>query len=324
MNAWNHLDVALPALRPPPASPREAPPRDFLSSVLYGDSTADTDEGDSGFDSDPDDPRASTLSESRARYSGVDWAAPLQRDVDSIAANTPILQLRRQVAVGQVLEEEEAQERRQLLHAAQSDDSRTVLGGREEIRSVSQRVWRSGLLSPRPSDTRFSVSRTPASRDGRRPLDLAQELVSEHGIEWNVDGRLWRVRHAGQIGPWRTVQHYDAHRYHGTSPPPPVVTHDAARERLCAFLDERDDVPSEYKCPLTLCAMRAPVVADDGHCYEGAALAAWLKTHDTSPLTRQLISQRTTPVLAIKILVDRCAVERGYLNDTPACHVYHP
>ncbi|KAK7250100.1 hypothetical protein SO694_00006271 [Aureococcus anophagefferens] len=47
------------------------------------------------------------------------------------------------------------------------------------------------------------------------------------------------------------------------------------------------DEPPELLCPITLSMMGDPVVANDGHSYERAAIATWLATHDTSPRTRE-------------------------------------
>ena len=47
------------------------------------------------------------------------------------------------------------------------------------------------------------------------------------------------------------------------------------------------DEPPELLCPITLSMMGDPVVANDGHSYERAAIATWLATHDTSPQTRE-------------------------------------
>eukprot|EP00966_Prymnesium_polylepis_P024592 567336-Prymnesium_polylepis.1 len=76
-----------------------------------------------------------------------------------------------------------------------------------------------------------------------------------------------------------------------------TTTHDISKEReaLCATIDELDDkdkgvVPPEFMCPITLHAMRDPVVACDGHTYERSALVhAFRKDHPTSPLTREPI-----------------------------------
>lgn len=44
-----------------------------------------------------------------------------------------------------------------------------------------------------------------------------------------------------------------------------------------------------------------PVIAGDGHTYERAAMAAWLETHDTSPVTQApLPHPRLVPNLLIK------------------------
>ena len=51
------------------------------------------------------------------------------------------------------------------------------------------------------------------------------------------------------------------------------------------------DEPPELLCPITLSMMGDPVVANDGHSYERAAIATWLATHDTSPRTREPASR---------------------------------
>ena len=47
--------------------------------------------------------------------------------------------------------------------------------------------------------------------------------------------------------------------------------------------------PVDFRCPITTAVMRDPVVAADGHTYERQAIATWLATHNTSPLTREVI-----------------------------------
>ena len=41
--------------------------------------------------------------------------------------------------------------------------------------------------------------------------------------------------------------------------------------------------PSEFLCPITLCPMKDPVIAADGHSYERSALETWLKRSRRSP-----------------------------------------
>lgn len=76
-----------------------------------------------------------------------------------------------------------------------------------------------------------------------------------------------------------------------------TTTQDISKEReaLCATIDEMDDkdkgvVPPEFMCPITLHAMRDPVVSCDGHTYERSALVdAFRRDHLVSPLTREPI-----------------------------------
>ncbi|GHP11194.1 WD repeat, SAM and U-box domain-containing protein 1 [Pycnococcus provasolii] len=48
----------------------------------------------------------------------------------------------------------------------------------------------------------------------------------------------------------------------------------------------RDDVPHDYRCPITLELMKDPVVADDGFTYERTAINAWMRGRNpVSPVT---------------------------------------
>lgn len=43
-------------------------------------------------------------------------------------------------------------------------------------------------------------------------------------------------------------------------------------------------------CPITMDVMQDPVMAVDGYCYERTAITAWLRSHGTSPVTKQPMS----------------------------------
>jgi hypothetical protein len=66
-----------------------------------------------------------------------------------------------------------------------------------------------------------------------------------------------------------------------------------------------DDVPDDYICPITAELMQDPVSTVDGHIYERAAITQWLKDHDTSP--------KTGEVLEAKMLIP-CHVLRGMIR----------
>ena len=46
------------------------------------------------------------------------------------------------------------------------------------------------------------------------------------------------------------------------------------------------DVPDHFCCPLTLDIMTDPVVDHEGNTFERAAIEAWIREHETSPITR--------------------------------------
>ncbi|KAK9829566.1 hypothetical protein WJX72_006523 [[Myrmecia] bisecta] len=57
-------------------------------------------------------------------------------------------------------------------------------------------------------------------------------------------------------------------------------------------------------CPITQEVMQDPVVCADGHTYERIAIAAWLKVHDTSPMTNEpLEHKRLIPNVAVRQVV---------------------
>ena len=67
---------------------------------------------------------------------------------------------------------------------------------------------------------------------------------------------------------------------------------------------EAEGTPNEFMCPITQDTMTDPVIAADGHCYERAAIARWLVTHDTSPKTNLVLHHmHLTPNHGLKSLI---------------------
>ena len=67
-----------------------------------------------------------------------------------------------------------------------------------------------------------------------------------------------------------------------------------AEEEISPYLVENDEeedeaLPNMPPCPITGFPMVEPVVAADGHTYERAAIARWLKTSDKSPMTGSIL-----------------------------------
>ena len=64
----------------------------------------------------------------------------------------------------------------------------------------------------------------------------------------------------------------------------------------------------QYRCPITLEVMKDPVLAADGHSYERSALATWLSTHRTSPVTgARLEHVNMTPNHQLRSLIQEAA-----------------
>jgi len=74
-------------------------------------------------------------------------------------------------------------------------------------------------------------------------------------------------------------------------------------------------IPDEFLCPITTSIMTDPVIGYDGHTYERSAITEWLRTHTTSPITRQSMSvQDLRPNHSLKSMIQR-------FNATPAVTV---
>lgn len=67
-------------------------------------------------------------------------------------------------------------------------------------------------------------------------------------------------------------------------------------------------VPDEYLCPITQSVMTDPVLGSDGRTYERSAITEWLRTHNTSPITREVMTATSLkPNYALRSLIERHA-----------------
>lgn len=65
-------------------------------------------------------------------------------------------------------------------------------------------------------------------------------------------------------------------------------------------------VPDEYLCPITQSVMVDPVLGSDGRTYERSAITEWLRTHNTSPITREVMTAASLkPNYALRSLIER-------------------
>jgi hypothetical protein len=67
----------------------------------------------------------------------------------------------------------------------------------------------------------------------------------------------------------------------------------------------KGEIPETFYCPITREIFFDPVMTCDGQTYERQAVAEWLKTHDTSPLTGLPLANRNLmPNIIIKKLIN--------------------
>eukprot|EP00475_Leptophrys_vorax_P043866 TRINITY_DN8585_c0_g2_i1.p2 TRINITY_DN8585_c0_g2~~TRINITY_DN8585_c0_g2_i1.p2 ORF type:complete len:407 (-),score=108.06 TRINITY_DN8585_c0_g2_i1:1479-2699(-) len=59
------------------------------------------------------------------------------------------------------------------------------------------------------------------------------------------------------------------------------------------MLEKVIKIPEEFYCPITHLVMKDPVVAHDGFSYERSAIEEWLANKDTSPMTNNVLADKT-------------------------------
>ena len=68
--------------------------------------------------------------------------------------------------------------------------------------------------------------------------------------------------------------------------------------------DGGEGLPAQFLCPISHVLMIDPVFTADGHTYERSMIATWLATHDTSPLTNEVLAHKgLTPNIALRALI---------------------
>jgi len=58
--------------------------------------------------------------------------------------------------------------------------------------------------------------------------------------------------------------------------------------------------PDNFICPITQSVMTDPVIGEDGITYERSAITHWLESHNTSPVTRGIMSSHLIPNIALR------------------------
>ena len=64
-------------------------------------------------------------------------------------------------------------------------------------------------------------------------------------------------------------------------------------------------VAARCRCPISESLLVDPVLCEDGHAYEREAIARWLASHATSPITRETLEGKTlVPHVALQQIVE--------------------
>lgn len=94
----------------------------------------------------------------------------------------------------------------------------------------------------------------------------------------------WECKYDQKNGRWFFLDHNNK----TTTWEPPVL--DAPPAEARPLPEGKGDPPDAICCPITQEIMVDPVLlVGDGHTYERAAISTWLREHDTSPLTNDVL-----------------------------------
>ena len=88
-------------------------------------------------------------------------------------------------------------------------------------------------------------------------------------------------------------------------------------------MEEKSSDPIiDIRCSITGMIMKKPVLAQDSIIYEEDAINDWLKEHNTSPCTRQIISEEVISVLTIKNYIEDYIKKHQELKDEVYTPIY--
>ena len=196
-----------------------------------------------------------------------------------------------------------------------TDGTSPLMGRFARAARVPHRVeaGRSNRVAPTPNSF-FTRRRVMGSNDAGAPTiyDAAESAFDYwQGVGRGLGHRPPRQRPRERpLPPQRNGPYWFVRAPHGCSP---------EHESVCKFLDEHADTPDQFKCPISLFAMRDPVVMTDGHLYERHSLeklrVAGNREKIHSPITREVLIGNPRPVVAIHQLMEMWALNNGYSHN---------
>ena len=69
--------------------------------------------------------------------------------------------------------------------------------------------------------------------------------------------------------------------------------------------EENKQLTENFICPITMEVMKDPVICSDAHTYERSAIEKWLSTNSCSPITRQIITNKSLiPNIVLRNIIE--------------------
>ena len=73
--------------------------------------------------------------------------------------------------------------------------------------------------------------------------------------------------------------------------------------------EKKIEIPEEFICPISQEIMKDPVKTSDNYTYEREVIEEWLKLHDTSPLTNEILKdKKLEPNAELKKFIRCCLI----------------
>ena len=142
-----------------------------------------------------------------------------------------------------------------------------------EANSVCVEFWDDYCWSP--FDGYASCLIMDAMKAKRKKIAVYMTGGVAYDVSVDVPNLLQTNRMSGRTRPIRVLGDFDLN--------------DSSGDDGGVDLEDDDNMPAEFKCPITHMPMKHPVVAADGNSYDRDSIRRWFKNKQTSPVTSEIL-----------------------------------
>eukprot|EP00831_Metopus_contortus_P059844 TRINITY_DN5180_c0_g1_i1.p1 TRINITY_DN5180_c0_g1~~TRINITY_DN5180_c0_g1_i1.p1 ORF type:complete len:473 (-),score=100.11 TRINITY_DN5180_c0_g1_i1:153-1382(-) len=181
------------------------------------------------------------------------------------------------------------------------DSIKAILEEKEILlKGVLLQCW-TGRLQDRPwKEAKISAMMTPKPEEEKVPAVPVPVIVSEEKIP---------------VAPSEILAEVKPAAVH--SEPKNSSIEQMKIEMLEERISEYEDMLETYVCPISYTLMRDPVSASDGQTYERSTIEAWLNKNSVSPITREVLGNKTLiPNVKVRQAIQELLEKKAKIEET--------